>query len=225
MNSLNSTLQEPEHTLLQRCGVESDQPDVLTDIYREDTNIVVWQRNLSSELTQTVDQFLAANPSFQSSMTLSPENAVVHIHDALGNSPDTVELSENIAELVDMFCCLFELKHAGLRLTVLDRAMCPKFHVDRVPCRLVTTFLGSATQWLPHHTVDRTKLGIGSNGLPDESSGLIQSVDDIRQLKAGDVALLKGEMWEGNENAGLVHRSPAVLANERRLLLTLDFVN
>jgi len=38
-----------------------------------------------------------------------------------------------------------------------------------------------------------------------------------------DVALLKGELWEGNEKAGLVHRSPAVPADHRRLLLTLDF--
>ncbi|WP_428354217.1 DUF1826 domain-containing protein [Methyloprofundus sp.] len=38
-------------------------------------------------------------------------------------------------------------------------------------------------------------------------------------------ALLKGERWEGNENAGLVHRSPAINEGERRLLLTLDFMN
>lgn len=56
--------------------------------------------------------------------------------------------------MVDMFCCLFELKRAGLRLTVLDRAMCPRFHVDRVPCRLVTTYLGAATEWLPHTVAD-----------------------------------------------------------------------
>jgi hypothetical protein len=34
---------------------------------------------------------------------------------------------------------------------------------------------------------------------------------------------LKGERWEGNENAGLVHRSPVLLSGERRLILTLDF--
>ena len=34
---------------------------------------------------------------------------------------------------------------------------------------------------------------------------------------------LKGELWEGNETAGLVHRSPALAKDERRLLLTLDF--
>jgi hypothetical protein len=37
------------------------------------------------------------------------------------------------------------------------------------------------------------------------------------------VALLKGESWENNEGAGLVHRSPAVKSGQQRLLLTLDF--
>jgi hypothetical protein len=35
--------------------------------------------------------------------------------------------------------------------------------------------------------------------------------------------LLKGEAWIGNENGGLVHRSPNLTGGARRLLLTLDF--
>ena len=108
---------------------------------------------------------------------------------------------------------------------VLDRSMCPKFHVDKVPCRLVTTLSGIATQWLDHQVVDRDKLGAGSNGLPDEESGLFERQSHINQLSVGDVALLKGEGWFDNEGAGLVHRSPALNSNDRRLLLTLDFID
>ena len=71
--------------------------------------------------------------------------------------------------------------------------------------------------------VDRSKLGAGNNGLTDIHSGLFENEQDIQQLNHGDVAILKGELWEGNENAGLVHRSPALTTDERRLLLTLDF--
>ena len=126
--------------------------------------------------------------------------------------------------MVDMFCCLFELQRTGLRLSVLDRPMCPRFHVDRVPCRLVTTYEGCATDWLPHASVNRTKLGMGSNGMPDNKSGLFESTTDIQTLNCAEVALLKGELWENNENAGLVHRSPEVPAGQTRLLLTLDFI-
>ena len=205
----------------RRC-IAGDQAAVLSDIYQDDCNIVVWKRELATELDRTVAEFLASNSSFQASMTLSPQHAFTPIHKALGGSELTTSLSSDIAELVDMFCCLFDLGKAGLRLTALDKAMCPRFHVDKVPCRLVTTYQGAATEWLPHNLVNRAKLGHGSEGKPDHQSGLFAGVNDIRQLGCGDVALLKGERWQGNEGAGLVHRSPVLLSGEKRLLLTLD---
>jgi hypothetical protein len=198
------------------------QSGVLTDIYRAETNIVIWQRKLSESLRDAVHTFLKSNPNFQASMTITPQCALSSLGDCFDDMAQS-ELSENIAELVDMFCCLFELRRVGLRLTALDRAMCPKFHVDNVPCRLITTFQGVATEWLPHQLVNRGKLGVGSLGKPDHESGVYQHQRDIQQLCCGDVALLKGELWQGNEGAGLVHRSPALSSGARRLLLTLDF--
>lgn len=227
MNSLNSvevanldSFYGPEINVGRTA--QSREPEVLTDIYRGDTNIVIWQRELSETLKNSVDAFVGSNPTFQTSMTLTPQRALSSVRDALGDSSQG-ELSENIAELVDMFCCLFELKRAGLRLATLDRAMCPRFHVDKIPCRLVTTFQGIATEWLPHQVVNREKLGAGNNGKPDSTSGVYKSPHDIQRISSGDVALLKGELWQGNEGAGLVHRSPEVPAGQPRLLLTLDF--
>ena len=205
-----------------RRAAQSREPEVLTDIYHEQTNIVIWQRELSETLKNSVSTFLDSNSSFQTSMTVTPQSALSSISAALGDTTQ-LELSENIAELVDMFCCLFELKRAGLRLATLDRAMCPKFHTDKIPCRLVTTYQGIATEWLPHQAVNREKLGLGSKGKPDNQSGIFNSQQDIQRLFSGDVALLKGELREGNENAGLVHRSPALPEGQRRMLLTLDF--
>ena len=47
----------------------------------------------------------------------------------------------------------------------------------------------------------------------------------IQQLDSGDVALLKGEKWHGNEGFGLIHRSPYLDPGERRLILTLDWLS
>jgi hypothetical protein len=196
---------------------------VFTSIYQDDCNIAVWERDLSTQLQQDVEEYLSANTGLQASMVVSPDNAASAIHKTLGGSKLTAALSENIAELVDIFCCLFELERVGLRLTALDGAMCPRFHVDRVPTRLVTTFQGIATEWLPHDVVDRSKLGLGNGGKSDEESGIFSTKEDIKQLSSGDVALLKGEGWEGNEGAGLVHRSPSLASGGKRLLLTLDF--
>ncbi|MGR6872575.1 DUF1826 domain-containing protein [Pseudomonas sp. HK3] len=200
-----------------------EYPDILADIYRKDSNIVIWQRTLSDKLALAVNDILDKNASLQTQLVVSPQYARAKINKALGNTESCDILSEDIAELVDMFCSLFDLKFAGLRLTALSHAMCPRFHVDKIPCRLITTYQGVGSQWLPNNRIDRTKLGAGNQGKPDELSGLFSKMSDIQQLKQGDVALLKGELWEGNEGAGLVHRSPQLSNDARRLLLTLDF--
>lgn len=101
--------------------------------------------------------------------------------------------------------------------------MCPRFHSDRVLCRLITTYRGAATEWLHDGAVKRERLGTGSRSLPDGRSGLYRRATDVQRLDEGDVALLKGDAWEGNEGGGLIHRSPDARPGGARLLLTLDF--
>lgn len=207
-----------------RRALSSKNHDVLTDIYQEDVNIVVWQRELSDDLIQCSQNLVEQIPHLKAVMSVTPSNAYDNLVEHMDQFEDSHELCQQISLLVDMFCTLFDLKEAGLRLTSLDRAMCPKFHTDKVPCRLVTTFTGATTQWLSNSVIDRSKLGEGSKDLPDEQSGLLKSTNDIRQLSVGDVALLKGEAWFENEDGGLVHRSPSITNAAQRLLLTLDFI-
>lgn len=94
--------------------------------------------------------------------------------------------------------------------------MCPRFHVDHVPMRLITTYAGVGSQWLKENAIDRKRLG--------EVGAEPQDPQYIEQIERGDVALLKGERWRGNEGRGLVHRSPQLAENERRLILTLDWL-
>ena len=141
---------------------KGDQFDVLTDIYQQNTNIAIWQRSVPATLIEAGESILATNSGLELSLIVTPEEANAAVTKALGAMPMATVLSEDIAQLVDMFCCLFDLRRAGLRLTALDRAMCPRFHVDKVSCRLITTYQGVATEWLPHHAADRSKLGLGN---------------------------------------------------------------
>lgn len=203
----------------------SHHPSVFAEIYQDDVNIAIWQRDLSVEVDDCVQKILDTNSNYEKTLVVKPNDAYTKLIQADSMLQNAQVLCQDIAELVDMFCLLYELKQVGLRLATLDRAMCPRFHVDRVPCRLVCTYHGVASEWLAHDKVDRSKLGKGNKGLVDEESGLYQCEQDINRLKVGDVAMLKGELWHGNENAGLVHRSPQVHTGEKRLLLTLDFVD
>ena len=204
-------------------GVVGSTPNTLADIYQDGINIAIWQRQLATALTEEC-QLLLERPGFTGCSTTFSATKLRYLDDILVDLAPYSHLKADIRLLAEMFSCLFGLTTIGLRLTPLSDSMCPKFHVDRVPCRLITTYLGDCTQWLANDKVDRRKLGLGSVGLSDADSGLYSSPDAIQTLAPGDVALLKGESWEGNEGAGLVHRSPTVVTGQQRLLLTLDFI-
>ena len=206
-------------------SIAVSNPQVLSEIYQENINMAIWKRTHSNELASAVACFIQENSVKPTRLTVSAEDAFDELCNTFGDSHAAVILSKDIALLVDMFCCLFDLKYVGLRLAILSTAMCPRFHVDRIPCRLITTYQGLGTQWLAHDEVDRTKLGAGNQGKADEESGLFCGLDKMNSLNEGDVALLKGENWDDTKGFGLVHRSPVVPHGEKRLVLTLDFID
>ncbi len=195
----------------------------LSEIYGDDVAISIWQRELESSIAHAASVLIASQPTLQFSSVLKPENVDDVLLREIGSSEALFALYQDVSKLVDMFCLLFDLSEVGLRIKVLDAPMCPLFHVDKVPCRLITTYCGVATQWIPNPLVDRSQLGFSGQGKPGAKPGICQSVDDVRQLHVGDVALLKGESWPDNQGAGLVHRSPEPLKGQKRLLLTIDF--
>ena len=206
-------------------GNDENHVDVLADIYQENKNIVVWKRSLTDKLLEASNSVLSTNPDLEISLVVSPQDTVSNLQAKLDSSKLVIILIEDIHKLVNMFCDLFDLSRVGLRLTSLKHAMCPRFHVDNVPCRLITTYQGIATEWLSHGNADRSKLGVGNKGKPDSQSGIYQDETDIQQLSQGDVALLKGEAWVGNEGKGLIHRSPQLYDQASRLILTIDFID
>jgi len=207
-----------------RQAVFGDLPDVLAEIYRDDVNMAVWRRSMGAELISEA-QALSQEKGISSHRTIMSAANTPNVEEALPHLAAYPHLQKDIGFLVDMFGCLFELNMIGLRFATLTHAMCPRFHVDRIPCRLITTYLGTGTDWIPHQSVNRSKLGAGNGGLSDEESGLYPAGNHIETLLPGDVALLKGELWEGNEGAGMVHRSPSMNPDDRRLLLSFDFLS
>ena len=213
-----------------------DVPDVLSQIYNDDITIAIWQRGLSDDTAVYVQALLQSPQKIALKLVATPQKLQQELQrifpeiiSANSNQFAHHEFLQNINELLEMFSCLFDAKTIGLRINTLERSMCPRFHVDHVPVRLVTTYGGAGTQWLPAAYADCSKLGPKARGVMDEHSGIICNAQAIQQLNAGDVALLKGENWEGNEGRGLIHRSPSgnpadAEKLQRRLLITCDLV-
>lgn len=143
----------------------------------------------------------------------------------LPDLPGRHALVNDIAFLVAIYGDLLGCARVALRLEVVSRAMCPRFHVDRTGIRLLCTWRGPGTEWLEDACADRGKLGHGANGLGDEHSGLILDAEGIGQVPPYAIALLKGDLWQGNAGRGVIHRSPAVPTDGApRVLLALDAV-
>ena len=174
------------------------------------------------------ESIIASQPSLEKLLVLSPQEAFAEIEEALGSSPEAAELASDIAHLVDMFCCLFDPKARGIEIFQCLIEPCVRafmsivFPVGWLQPIGVLPQNGYRIMWLTEN-----KLGAGNMGKPDALSGLYDNASfDIKQLKSGDVALLKkSELWHDNEGAGLIHRSPQLSNNTHRLLLTIDFVN
>lgn len=127
---------------------------------------------------------------------------------------DTVDAE--VQRLSELLADLTGCTRVGVRIEVLERAMCPRWHVDRVALRLLCTWIGPATEWLDERCADRSRLG--SDDVMTDAAG-------IRRATAGDILLLKGELWPGNAGRGVIHRSPHLDAAQRlRIVVALDAV-
>lgn len=194
----------------------------LSDIYDDNLNLVLWQRCLSPELNNDVAGLLNTHSNFALRGVLKPSEVNDWLRGSLKQQAFTA-LENDMTFLAEVFADLFDLTHVGLRLELLNKTLCPRFHVDKLSCRLVTTYSGKTTEWLTEDNVNRDKLGSGANGLPDEASGIYLNKALIQAASAGDVLLMKGQGWPESAVDGLVHRSPSASPDERRLLLGIDF--
>ncbi|UQS13465.1 DUF1826 domain-containing protein [Pseudomonas sp. HS6] len=196
-------------------------PQALASILEDEINLAVWQRQLPLHVADFAKLLLSLDEPYAEALSLE-------LHDE-DTEPDLTGLASGFRDLegyegfisdlkwlVSAFACLLGARRIGLRLRVLDKAMCPRFHVDHVPVRLITTYAGVGSEWLKEGEMDRQQLG-KPLAEPQEKS-------QIQQLVSGEVALLKGEKWHGNEGFGLIHRSPQPASGERRLMLTLDWL-
>lgn len=90
-----------------------------------------------------------------------------------------------------------------LRLAVVRRAVCPRWHADAVRARLSCIYRGMGAL-IDRAGTSETSVWIGRPG-------------------GGTVAVLRGDAWSGAERTAPMHCSPAVTDEvATRLLLVLD---
>ncbi|MBJ2128490.1 DUF1826 domain-containing protein [Alteromonas sp. IB21] len=201
---------------------------VLGDIFEKGISVAVWTRPEEPLISQYYDDvFKSLGLGIRGVFSLtSLKKEIVKLLPDGRNSAGKQAAIDDIYLLSDMLTTLFDCDSVGVRLVPLSSAMCPSFHVDNIPVRLVNTYLGEGTEWLPKESVGTrpmTRLNDGNTqGLTKNRLGQHYQVSSVRQMNAFDVGLLKGKSWQGHEEFAAVHRSCKVQPNSKRVLLTLD---
>lgn len=192
---------------------------VLPRIFEEQINIAILQRALPADVALSANAQSQTSRDWQYAWLGSPTDDFKNdLRRKLPEPSAGDALVDDIATIAEAIAFLFDTDTVGIRLRLLTAAMCPRFHCDNLPVRLVTTYVGPGSEWLPENAINRAGLGAPTPDRPE----IINDPTAIQRLQAGDIALLKGSGWVGCEEHGLVHRSPSLEAGQNRLLLTID---
>jgi hypothetical protein len=203
--------------------IVTTKPAGLAAIHRSGVHLALWTRRLPAALADDVARIAAEASAFEHRIEVRPVGARQRIDEFLTVAlPPGIAcrlLASDVARLVRLFAALSGFSRINLRLERLDHDACRLFHCDRVGLRLLCTYHGPGTEWLPEDAVDRTALGGGCNRAICRDPGRIQ------RLAPGVVGIFKGEAHPGNAGRGIVHRSPPIAREGlRRLVLCLDGV-
>ncbi|GAX75831.1 hypothetical protein CEUSTIGMA_g3274.t1 [Chlamydomonas eustigma] len=181
----------------------------LKDILKEDINVVHLQRSpalpaISSHLKalvtknpglslkasipvrnpeENVSQRLLSGPSWQR-RSLGEDQAAIHY------------LHEDICSIVQSYGETLGSEEVDVKLQVLQSTMCPRWHADHVGVRLLCTYIGQGTWWIENRHVMRNWVLQEGELVP-----VVEGVDEehAQQVDTGDLLLLKGHKWPGNQ--------------------------
>ena len=176
--------------------------------------LAVWLRASPRGLRAVADA-LAAHAPFSVAAEGRPGPAAARVMSGLPGSTacGRTRLASDIARLAALFAEIAGTVRVRIRLDAIRGPACRLFHADHVGLRLLCTYTGPGTEWVPDHAVDRPALGDNARAITRHSA--------IRRLPRFAVGLLKGEAFPGNAGRGIVHRSPPVQGTPR-LLLCID---
>jgi len=144
---------------------------------------------------------------FTSALSQMPDRLRSEL-DASGfrRSEARIEIEADINELAERYCDLLSLTELEVRIELVTTNSCRKWHSDYVKARLISTYVGTGTQWLDAADADRVKQGL--------------EPISINEMKAGDVGIFKGKLAT---EMPAIHRSPPIAGTgETRILLVLN---
>ena len=190
----------------------------LASIYEDQVSLCIWTPE-QIEATREYTYNLAIK-GFQFKKVVSAENAFSSLS-SLPEGLGQIETKQWIVELVEMYATLFGLEHVGVRIAGRTSPMCPRFHVDHVPTRLIHVLYGEGSDLFSDPQYFRGKKYNESTLNHWIKRAEINDQPFVQQAPEGSVVIMKGTRWSENCHP-VIHRSPK--HDRSRLVITIDFV-
>ncbi|MEL6477533.1 MAG: DUF1826 domain-containing protein [Pseudomonadota bacterium] len=167
----------------------------------------IWRRQRPSADQEWLDRLDPSQlPATREVVKLDAIEAAVTRACVRAETPDCAaraRLVEDVVMLAGTFSALLPSPYLRLRLDVVQSNACRKFHIDAVRARLICTYRGTGTQY-----------GVAMDG---------DDPQEIFTVPTGAPIVLKGTLWPGARETGMLHRSPPIAGTgETRLMLVLD---
>lgn len=187
---------------------------VLNDIRQPAKNIAIYQRNptfLDAELA-----LVMLKP-----VTFRATGSIVEMRNAIQqyfetDHPNCSNLLGDLLEQLALFEQVSGAESFRLLFTTVNTNMCRRFHTDINSLRMLCTYVGQGTLWLPNEIVNtKAFLTQGNN------EQIVLDENQVQQAGTGDVIILKGALFP--DANPIVHRSPTIEEHgESRLMLRID---
>jgi hypothetical protein len=188
-------------------------PSILDRIRDKAVELAIWERDLPQGFAGWLDALPAANlPDARDVTDAAGLEATIAAMLDDARTPDGAMrdlLLDDIAGLARRFMAIMDSAQVDIRLEAVEHDACWKFHRDCVEARLLATYRGPGTQWIP----------------PALSEAALESQKDyrgpIQSLSRFAAGMFKGSC--ATPARGIVHRSPPIDgAGVTRLLLCLN---
>lgn len=115
----------------------------------------------------------------------------------------------DMEEVCKTFCYMENTN--SLSFWLGTRRGCRRYHVDNVSKRLLVTYAGQGTEWIPNNSADRRAYEAG-----EPNKNIIRNKNDLNFIDEWSIAIFKG----GSD--GILHRTPDTALNGPSILMRLD---
>ena len=115
----------------------------------------------------------------------------------------------DMAKMSSIFCDI--MGSIDISFSLGTSRGCSRYHIDNVPMRLLVTYYGQGTEWLP---IDNADYGAYSKG--KDNKNILKDPKKRMYLKPWHISIFKG----GSD--GILHRTPDSALKSPSLLMRLD---